>query len=70
MLCQLLRYQPDRRTQPREGMVHPYCVQFHDAPTEVSCEQLVTINHSDNKKYKTELYRDSLYGIVEKKYKR
>ena len=68
LLCQLMRYNPTERITPVAGIVHPYCEQFHDAPTEVACETLVSINHSDNKKYKTELYRDSLYGLVDKKY--
>ena len=38
------------------------------SPPQVSCDALVSINHNDNKKYKTELYRDSLYGLVDKRY--
>ena len=68
LMLQLMQYDPDKRITPEAGLTHPYCEQFHDAPTEVACETLVSINHSDNKKYKTELYRDSLYGLVDKKY--
>lgn len=68
LMVQLMQYDPDKRITPEAGLTHAYCVQFHDAPTEVACEQLVSINHSDNKKYKTELYRDSLYGLVDKRY--
>jgi len=68
LMRQLMHYDPDKRLTPEAGLTHGYCMQFHDAPTEVACEQLVTIHHSDNKKYKTELYRDSLYGLVDKRY--
>ena len=68
LMMQLMQYDPDKRITPEAGLTHPYCVQFHDAPTEVSCDNLVSIHHSDNKKYKTELYRDSLYGLVDKRY--
>jgi len=68
LMLQLMAYDPDKRLTPEAGLTHAYCVQFHDAPTEVACDQQVAINHNDNKKYKTELYRDSLYGLVDKRY--
>ena len=68
LMIGMMQYDPDKRLTPEAGLTHAYCLQFHDAPTEVSCDQFVVINHSDNKKYKTELYRDSLYGLVDKRY--
>ena len=68
LMLHLMQYDCDKRLTPEAGLTHAYCMQFHDAPTEVSCEQYVSIHHSDNKKYKTELYRDSLYGLVDKRY--
>ena len=68
LMTQMMQYDPDKRITPEAGLTHPYCVQFHDEETEVNCDQFVSINHNDNKKYRTELYRDSLYGLVDKKY--
>ena len=68
LMTQMMQYDPDKRITPEAGLTHSYCVQFHDEDTEVNCENFVSINHSDNKKYRTELYRDSLYGLVDKKY--
>ena len=70
LMLQLMAYDPDKRLTPEAGLTHAYCVQFHDAPTEVACDQQVAIHHSDNKKYKTDLYRESLYGLVDKRYQK
>ena len=35
LLMQLLRYDPTKRIQPRAGLTHEYCVQFHDPETEI-----------------------------------
>jgi len=68
LMKRLMRYDPDQRITPDDGLTHPYCEQFHDAPTEPVCENFVGIHHSDNKKYQTQLYRDALYALVDDVY--
>ena len=44
-------------------MVHPYCAQFHDAETEIEWEGPYIMNEfDDNKKLRTQDYRERLYG--------
>ena len=62
LLCCLLRYNPDERIVPLDGMVHPYCVQFHDPETEVVWEGPKISNPmDDNTKKPTKVYREELY---------
>ena len=68
LMKQMMQYDPDKRITSDGGLVHPYCEQFHDAPTEPNCENFVAIPHNDNKKYQTQLYRDALYTLVDDHY--
>ena len=34
-------YDPEKRIGPEEGMVHPYCVQFHDAESVATADKHV-----------------------------
>ena len=63
LLSQLLKFNPSKRITPRDGMVHPYCAQFHDAETEIEWEGPYIMNEfDDNKKLRTQDYRERLYG--------
>jgi len=44
LLMQLLRYDPTKRIQPRAGLTHEYCVQFHDPETEIVSNKTVGTN--------------------------
>jgi len=67
LLCQLLQYNPSKRITPRDGMVHPYCHQFHDPETETLWEGAPIENpFDDNKKKATAQYREGLYERAQK----
>jgi hypothetical protein len=36
-----LMYDPEKRISPEEGMVHPYCVQFHDTESVATADKHV-----------------------------
>ena len=62
LLSQLLKFDPSNRITPRNGMVHPYCAQFHDAETEIEWEgEYIKNPFDDNKKLQTRDYRQELY---------
>jgi len=67
LLCKLMHYNPSHRLTASDGLLHPYCAQFHDATTEVTYQQMrgesaaVAIDLHDNKKLSTKAYRDQLY---------
>ena len=65
MLEQLLRFEPKKRITPTAGMRHSYCMQFHDAETEISWNEPPIVNpFDDNKKLSTREYRDALYDRI------
>jgi len=68
LMVGMMKYDPDLRITPEEGLVHPYCAQFNDPETEVSSDAFVAIHHNDNKKHRTEIYREALYSLVDKNY--
>jgi len=68
LMVKLMLYDPDLRLTPEEGLTHPYCAQFNDPETEVSSDAFVAIHHNDNKKHRTEIYREALYSLVDKTY--
>ena len=68
LMVKLMLYDPDLRLTPEEGLTHPYCQQFNDPETEVSSDAFVAIHHNDNKKHRTEIYREALYSLVDKSY--
>ena len=58
LLSQLLKFNPSKRITPRDGMVHPYCAQFHDAETEIEwVGEKIKPPTNDNQKLQTQMYR-------------
>jgi mitogen-activated protein kinase 15 len=41
LLMSSLMYDPEKRISPEEGMVHPYCVQFHDTESVATADKHV-----------------------------
>jgi mitogen-activated protein kinase 15 len=68
LMVAMMKYDHDLRTTSEQGLVHPYCVQFNDPDTEVASDAYVAIHHNDNKKHRTEIYREALYSLVDKNY--
>ena len=67
LLEKLMQYDPNKRISAKEGLEHPYCVQFHDKETEVLAEYDVGIGVHDNKKLSTTKYRELIYDDIKKK---
>jgi len=67
LLDKLMQYDPNKRISAKEGLEHPYCVQFHDKETEPIAEVLVNIGVHDNKKMSTSKYREMIYADIQKK---
>ena len=67
-LAPLLVELADLRLTPEDGLTHAYCAQFNDPETEVVSDAFVSIHHNDNKKHRTEIYREALYSLVDKSY--
>ena len=68
LMVAMMKYDHDLRITSEQGLVHPYCVQFNDPDTEVASDAYVAIHHNDNKKHRTEIYREALYSLVDKNY--
>jgi len=69
LLTKLMQYDPASRITAADGLVHPYCLQFHDQDTEVTADNKVKIPVHDNKKLQTHKYRDLLYDEINSKKK-
>jgi len=67
LLCKLMKYHPGERMTAAEGLLHPYCAQFHDEASEVAFEpslgetQLATniFPESDKAELKREAFHDN-----------
>jgi len=68
LLTCLLQIDPRKRLTATQGVIHPYCVQFHDAQTETTAGDSVKVNsrgiENDNAKKSTAIYRDAIYDMV------
>jgi len=69
LLDKLMKYDPAQRSSAQDGLVHPYCLQFHDQETEVTADNKVAIPVHDNKKLQTHKYRELLYDEITNKKK-
>jgi len=67
LLNKLMLYNPNDRITAKDGLEHPYCVQFHDKETEVLAVTDVGIGVHDNKKLSTTKYRELIYEDIKKK---
>jgi len=81
LLCALMQFSPDDRITARAGLTHPYCMQFHDAESEIEARREVSVETAapdatgtgskmvkvaDNQKKSTGFYRETLYHMIKK----
>jgi len=82
LMAKLMCFDPTERITAKEGLTHPYCVQFHDADSEIKAEREVSLEThtpdaagpnaekkvrlNDNKKCSTGFYRETLYLMIKK----
>ena len=69
LLKKMMQYDPKKRIEAKDGLMHPYCAQFHDKETEPEASSKVEIPIHDNKKLTTQKYRDLLYDGIKLKAK-
>jgi len=70
LLVKLMQFDPNHRMTAMDGLRHPYCAQFHDAESEYTASNPVSIILDDNDKKATSVYRDRLYQEITKMKKR
>eukprot|EP00325_Prymnesiales_sp_UTEX-LB-985_P001223 CAMPEP_0174694492 /NCGR_PEP_ID=MMETSP1094-20130205/1070_1 /TAXON_ID=156173 /ORGANISM="Chrysochromulina brevifilum, Strain UTEX LB 985" /LENGTH=375 /DNA_ID=CAMNT_0015890747 /DNA_START=113 /DNA_END=1240 /DNA_ORIENTATION=+ len=81
LLACLMRFDPTERITARQGLTHAYCMQFHDAESEIEARREVSVETSapdnagtgskmvkvaDNQKKSTGFYRETLYHMIKK----
>merc|ERR1719515_645864 len=66
-LC--LQFNPSKRVSARDGLRHPYVVQFHNPEDEFDCDRAIRIPIDDNTKLTVADYRERLYNEVLRKKK-
>merc|ERR1719218_114609 len=62
-------FNPSKRVSAKDGLRHPYCVQFHNPEDEFDCDRTIRIPIDDNTKLTVQDYRERLYNEVLKKKK-
>jgi len=68
-VSKLITWDPEKRMSAEEGIVHPYCAQFHEPSVEIkwpSNRQLPAVNLSipDHEKKSANAYRQALYEKI------
>jgi mitogen-activated protein kinase 15 len=64
-----LDFNPGKRISAKDGLRHPYVIQFHNPEDEPSCERAIRIPIDDNTKLTVQDYRERLYDEVLRKKK-
>jgi mitogen-activated protein kinase 15 len=64
-----LQFNPNKRISAKDGLRHPYVVQFHNPEDEWECDRVIRIPIDDNTKLTVQDYRDRLYADVLRKKK-
>jgi len=64
-----LDFNPSKRVSAKDGMRHPYVIQFHNPEDEPTCERAIRIPIDDNTKLTVQDYRERLYDDVLRKKK-
>jgi len=66
-LC--FQFNPTARITAKDGLRHPYVIQFHNPDDEIDCDHVIRIPIDDNTKLKVHDYRDQIYNEVLRKKK-
>lgn len=66
LMKRLLEFNPKKRITAEEALQHPYIAKFHDAEEELSCDRIIRIPISDNKRQSVNEYREALYAAIVK----
>lgn len=64
-----LQFNPNKRISAKDGLRHPYVVQFHNPEDEWECDRVIKIPIDDNTKLTVQDYRERLYADVLRKKK-
>jgi len=64
-----LHFNPNKRMSAKDGLRHPYVVQFHNPEDEWECDRVIKIAIDDNTKLTVQDYRERLYSDVLRKKK-
>jgi len=64
-----LHFNPNKRISAKDGLRHPYVVQFHNPEDEWECDRVIKIAIDDNTKLTVQDYRERLYSDVLRKKK-
>merc|ERR1712100_971061 len=64
-----LDFHPGKRISAKDGLRHPYVIQFHNPEDEPSCDRAIRIPIDDNTKLTVQDYRERLYDEVLRKKK-
>jgi mitogen-activated protein kinase 15 len=64
-----LQFNPNKRISAKDGLRHPYVVQFHNPDDEWECDRVIKIPIDDNTKLTVQDYRERLYADVLRKKK-
>lgn len=66
LLRKMLDIDPTNRITAEEGLKHPYMEPFADADDEPICERMFSDKHANQTNYKTDQWRDLVYGSIKR----